>query len=114
MAVARSAVGEHTPPTPRVVPVQSILDAVTEHFSVRLADIQGKRRNRSFAFPRQICMYLARELTSLSYEEIGGYFGGRDHSTVLHAHRTIVDQRAKDQQLESTLTTLFRKLGHAG
>ena len=114
MSVARSAVGEHTPPAPRVVVVQSILDAVTEHFSVRLADLQGKRRNRSFAFPRQVCMYLARELTSLSYEEIGGYFGGRDHSTVLHAHRTILDQRGKDQQLESTLITLFRKLGQAG
>ena len=56
---------------------------VAEHYDIRIADMSSKRRPASIAFPRQICMYLARDLTNHSLEEIGGYFGGRDHTTVL-------------------------------
>jgi chromosomal replication initiator protein len=61
--------------------------------------------------PRQICMYLARRLTGYSLEEIGGFFGGRDHSTVLHAERVIAKRAAADPALAEQLTRLERQLG---
>jgi chromosomal replication initiator protein len=92
------------------ISIPDIVQAVVERFTVRSADLLGKRRNRSVAFPRQLCMYLARELTPLSLEEIGGYFGGRDHTTVLHAIRTIREQRNQDADLELTLRGLLGAL----
>ena len=58
-------------------------------YGVKVSDLHSKKRNRSVAFPRQVCMYLARRHTRYSLEEIGGYFGGRDHTTVLHGVRAI-------------------------
>ena len=110
MAVARQAVGEHVPDQVKPITITDILGAVTEHFGVRAADLQGKRRSRSVAFPRQVCMYLARELTSLSLQEIGGHFGGRDHTTVLHAARTIQEQRNDDNEVSVMLGNLIRTL----
>jgi chromosomal replication initiator protein len=101
--VAREALTPGTPTRTRRISISDILQTVTERFNVRLTDLQGKRRHRSLAFPRQVCMYLARELTPLSLEEIGGYFGGRDHTTVLHAVRTIGQQRSQDHELEQNL-----------
>ncbi len=92
------------------VAVPDIIDAVTRRFSVKRADLLSKRRSKSIAFPRQICMYLARELTGLSLEEIGGYFGGRDHSTVLHALRRVGEQRKEDPDLAMALEELSDSL----
>ena len=86
--------------------LQDITETVTRHFGVKLTDLQGKKRNKSIALPRQICMYLARELTAMSLEEVGGYFGGRDHTTVLHACRTISSQKESDTRLAQTLEAL--------
>ncbi len=94
----------------RAITVQQIVDVVTRYFSVRLADLQSKKRTKSITLPRQVCMYLARELTSHSLEEVGGFFGGRDHTTVLHAHRTIKQAREVDAQLNSQLTDLASAL----
>ena len=69
---------------------------MAEHFDVRLADMTSKRRPANIAFPRQIAMYLARELTKASLNEIGEAFGGRDHGTVLHACK-LVKKRMKEQ-----------------
>jgi chromosomal replication initiator protein len=68
-----------------VTGIDRVLDVVCKHFGVRIGDLQGRRRTQSIALPRQASMFLARRLTSLSLEEIGGCFGGRDHSTVLYA-----------------------------
>jgi len=88
LEVARTALQE--PPAARgPITVENILRVVTGHFGVRVSDLQSKRRTRSIVLPRQICMHLARALTPLSLEEIGGYFGGRDHSTVIHADEKI-------------------------
>jgi len=89
LELARQALGEEPTPPGRQISISQIIDAVSNCFNVRLSDLQGKRRSRSIAFPRQVCMYLARDLTAHSLEEIGGYFGGRDHTTVLHAYRNI-------------------------
>jgi chromosomal replication initiator protein len=86
------------------------MSLVTERFSVKLSDLQGRRRSKSVALPRQVGMYLARRYTDHSLEEIGGFFGGRDHTTVLHAcklvgHRreTNVEFRSELEELEDTL-----------
>ncbi len=72
-----------------VTGIERILDVVCRHFGVKVADLQGRRRSQSIALPRQVAMFLARSLTALSLEEIGGHFGGRDHSTVLYAIEKI-------------------------
>ena len=69
--------------------MDDIIEVVTSHFSVKLSELQSKKRTNQIAFPRQIAMFLARKITRHSLEEIGGFFGGRDHSTVLHAVRKI-------------------------
>lgn len=79
----------------RSVTVDQIQRRVAEHYDIRLADMTSKRRPANIAFPRQVAMYLARELTKSSLNEIGDAFGGRDHGTVLHAHR-LVKKRVKD------------------
>ena len=112
LAVAKEALGTNGGIPSKQVSVSDILQAVTKRYNIRIGDLQGKRRSRSIAFPRQICMYLARELTPLSLGEIGGYFGGRDHTTVLHAIRTIRDQQEHDSELSFALrqmTDLLRR-----
>ena len=75
------------------VTIEQIQRRVAEHFDVRLADMTSKRRPANIAFPRQIAMYLARELTKASLNEIGDAFGGRDHGTVLHACKLVKKRR---------------------
>lgn len=90
--------------------IQTIIDAVTDFFGVKLSDLQSKRRHRSITIPRQVCMYLARQRTTYSLEEIGGYFGGRDHTTVMHAIKTIGDRIDDDPNFAAQLQTLDRDL----
>ncbi len=78
------------------VTLQHIIDAVTEYFGVKLSDLQSRRRHKSVTEPRQVCMWLARKRTRFSLEEIGGYFGGRDHTTVMHSIRTVDAKSKKD------------------
>jgi chromosomal replication initiator protein len=87
--LAKSALGESIDRAPTDITIQTIINAVVEYYGVRLSDLQSKRRQRSIALPRQVCMYLARRHTRHSLEEIGGYFGGRDHTTVMHAIRIV-------------------------
>ena len=104
--LARQALGEEPVTNHHRVTMSLIIEAVTGHFGVRLSDLQGKRRSRSIAFPRQVCMYLARDLTNHSLEEIGGHFGGRDHTTVLHAYRTIDRLIDTDEGVRETVNEL--------
>ncbi|MBI5863664.1 MAG: chromosomal replication initiator protein DnaA [Planctomycetes bacterium] len=104
---AREVLGAYPGPAVRALQVSDILDAVSRHYGVRLPDLIGRRRSRSLSHPRQVGMYLARKLTPLSLQEIGGYFGGRDHSTVLHAERWAVDRRRHDREQLSRFS--FRK-----
>ena len=94
----------------RPVTVPAIVDLVVDLFSVKASELHGRKRTKSIAYPRQICMYLARELTSLSLEEIGSYFGGRDHTTVLHASRTIAARRKDSSELDQTITGMANTL----
>ena len=99
--IALEALGSLNPR--RTVMIPDIIDLVSSRYGVRVADLQSRKRTKSITFPRQICMYLARELTNHSLEEIGGFFGGRDHSTVLHGSRLIADVRATDAELDRDL-----------
>jgi chromosomal replication initiator protein len=110
LEVARSALGgPDEEASNKEISIQQIMDAVVDRYNVRMADLQSKKRTHSIAFPRQICMYIARKLTRHSLEEIGNYFGGRDHTTVLHACRAVTLACEKDPQLDATL----RKLAEA-
>ena len=94
----------------RAITIDQIKIRVAEHFDVRLADMTSKRRPANIAFPRQIAMYLARELTKTSLSEIGDAFGGRDHGTVLHAHRLVKDRMLKDDKTRSVVSFLDNQL----
>ena len=97
--LAKAALGETATPEQKRITIQQIFDAVTKYYNVRPADLQSKKRHKSIAFPRQVCMFLARRHTRYSLEEIGGYFGGRDHTTVLHAVRTIQGDCEQDKDV---------------
>ncbi len=92
------------------VTVDDIQKATAEHFSLKQADLISERRNRAIARPRQAAMWLAKQLTTRSLPDIGRRFGGRDHTTVLHAVRRIDELRVGDAQLARDLETLTRKL----
>ena len=90
----------------RAVTIEQIQRRVADHFDIRLADMSSKRRPANIAFPRQVAMYLSRELTRSSLSEIGEAFGGRDHGTVLHAHRQVRDKISKDDHLRQVVSFL--------
>ncbi|MCH7870195.1 MAG: chromosomal replication initiator protein DnaA [Planctomycetes bacterium] len=95
----------------RQLQISDILDLVSSYYGIRRAELLGKKRTRSIVQPRHVGMYLARKMTPLSLEEIGGHFGGRDHSTVLHAERSVEELlKTQDQQTEQALAVLTRRL----
>lgn len=94
----------------KLVTVENIQRTVAEYYKIKVADLLSKRRNRSVARPRQTAMALAKELTNHSLPEIGDAFGGRDHTTVLHACRQIADLRQSDADIEEDYTNLLRIL----
>ena len=91
------------------VNIDSIIAVVTEHFQVRIADLKSKSRLRNIVIPRQIAMYLTKELTNLSLKSIGYHFGGRDHSTVIHAIQTVNDLMDTDREIDNTVKKLMQK-----
>jgi chromosomal replication initiator protein len=94
----------------RRVTIEDIQKRVAAHFNVRLADMFSERRSRSVARPRQIAMYLAKQLTQRSLPEIGRKFGGRDHTTVMHAVRKVEELRTQDQAFAEDVDMLRRML----
>ena len=86
--------------------IEEILSAVTKHFGVQLSQLHSKRKLKSITLPRQVAMHLARKLTNLSLEEIGGFMGGRDHTTVMHADEKIKNLRKQDRNISATLRKL--------
>lgn len=93
-----------------VISVDVIQKKVAEHYDIRLADMTSKRRPEHIAFPRQVAMYLTRELTGNSLNSIGDAFGGRDHGTVLHACRLIKDRMEVDPNVKHAVSYLEKQL----
>jgi chromosomal replication initiator protein len=94
----------------RRVTIEEIQRRVAEYYNIRIADMQSARRARAVARPRQVAMYLAKQLTPRSLPEIGRKFGGRDHTTVMYAIRKIEELRAIDPLLSEDIETLRRLL----
>ncbi len=110
LALAKTALGQSDSYAGKNTTITDIIKAVTVFYDVRPADLQSKKRSQSVTMPRQICMYLARNLTNHSLEEIGGHLGGRDHTTVMHACNKISVLEQKDTQIQSQLTELTRRI----
>lgn len=95
---------------PKVITVQSIQKVVSEQYGIKMEDFTSKKRTKNIAFPRQIAMYLSRELTDLSLPKIGEEFGGRDHTTVIHAHDKISNMIQTDKQFEREIQELEKMI----
>ncbi|NND02750.1 MAG: chromosomal replication initiator protein DnaA, partial [Acidimicrobiia bacterium] len=94
----------------KLVTIDNIKKTVAEYYKIRVADLLSKRRSRSITRPRQMAMALAKELTNHSLPEIGDAFGGRDHTTVLHACRKIKELREAETRIHEDYQNLFRTL----
>ena len=110
--LAAAALKDIMPNTkPRMISILDIKNAVGEHYNIRLEDFSAKKRTKSIAFPRQVAMYLSRGLTDFSLPKIGEEFGGRDHTTVIHAHEKIASMFKNDQQLQQDIKQIRSVLG---
>jgi chromosomal replication initiator protein len=94
--------------------VDDIISLVTEHYQVKLSELQSKKRTKAIAFPRQVAMYLSRKVTRHSLEEVGGFFGGRDHTTVLYAVEKIEKEIAADREFSRRIQHFLDRLGSGG
>jgi len=110
MDLAQEALRDVIQPKERKVTIETILRTVADHFGVKASEITGKRRNKSISLPRQICMYLARRLTDYSLVEIGGQFGGRDHTTVIYANDKIAKALETNHRLKEDLDVILRRI----
>ena len=95
---------------PKIITIKNIIEVVAEHFQLTTQDLIGKKRTRAVAYPRQIAMYLCRELTDSSLPKIGEEFGGRDHTTVMHANDKIKRELEEDLELQRDVEEIKKKL----
>jgi chromosomal replication initiator protein len=102
----KDIIGAHN----RQITLESIQKTVADYYKIKVADMYSQKRTRAIARPRQVAMWLVRDLTSHSLPEIGDAFGGRDHTTVLHACRTITNLRTKETQLNHDLLVLSQTI----
>ena len=109
---ARQALRELLAVQDKPITIDNIQKLVAEYFKIRVADLLSSRRNRSITRPRQIAMALAKSLTRHSLPEIGSAFGGRDHTTVLHACRKIEELRGEDRRIDEDVEILARMLSN--
>jgi chromosomal replication initiator protein len=108
--LAREALADRGEQEQTDLSIQTILEAVAAFYRVRPAELMSKRRHRSVAIPRQVCMFLARRHTRHSLEEVGLTFGGRDHTTVMHAVRMIESRLLQDEDLNTVIRSIEDKL----
>jgi chromosomal replication initiator protein len=94
----------------RDLTVESIQKTICDYYHIRLGDLKAKRRTKNIALPRQVAMYLCRKHTEISFPVIGDKFGGRDHSTVIHASKTIEKKIKNDPSMQSTIASIERNL----
>jgi chromosomal replication initiator protein len=92
------------------VTTEHIQKIVAEHFALKLSDMKAKKRTKEVALPRQIAMYLSKQLTNLSLSDIGKNFGGKDHATVIYACKQIEEKRTKDESFNRMIESLIRKI----
>ncbi len=110
LEMARDALRDVIQPKERKVTIETILRTVADHYGVKASDLTGKRRLKSISLPRQVGMYLARRLTEYSLVEIGGQFGGRDHTTVIYANERVAALLETNARLKDDLDELLRRI----
>ncbi len=109
--LATEALKDIIPSTrPKVITIQKIQKVVGQHYSLKLEDFKARKRTKAVAYPRQIAMYLSRELTDSSLPKIGEEFGGRDHTTVIHAHEKINTSLRIEHELQKTIKKLIEQI----
>lgn len=94
----------------RQVTIDIIQEVVANYYNLKIEDLKSARRTRNIAFPRQIAMYLSRKLTDMSLPKIGEEFGGRDHTTVIHAYEKISNNLKKDESLQNAINELNKRI----
>ncbi|MDF0675693.1 MAG: chromosomal replication initiator protein DnaA [Nitrospira sp.] len=105
-SVLRDLIGDKK----KIVTMDDIQEAVCTQFHVKLTELKSRRRSKTLVHPRQIAMYLCRELTDASYPEIGRQFGGKDHTTIIHACRQVAKSKESDTTLQATIETLKEQI----
>ncbi|SJZ79711.1 chromosomal replication initiator protein DnaA [Selenihalanaerobacter shriftii] len=95
---------------PKEITIELIQEVVTNYYNLEMKDMKSKKRTRAIAFPRQVAMYIARELTDSSLPKIGDEFGGRDHTTVIHGYDKISNKLKEEPRFRNTLETLMNKV----
>ena len=99
-----------TQPSMGAITIDTIQKVVAEHYNISISDLKSRHRSKKVLIPRQIAIYIARELCDYSYPELGNEFGGKDHTTILHSYEKIVDQLKTDTVLDSTIQMLIRNI----
>lgn len=97
-------------PANGTITVETIQKVVSNHYNISLGDIKSKKRDKKFVIPRQIAIYIAREITEYSFPELGNEFGGRDHTTVMHSYEKVENLLKTDSSLDSTIQMLIREI----
>ena len=97
----------------KVITLEDVQDVVARRYQVKVSELKSKRRTKTVVHPRQIAMYLCRELTDSSFPEIGREFGGKDHTTIIHACRQIEKAVEKDDSLRTTVENLKDEISKA-
>ena len=90
--------------------IESIQKAVADYYKISIDDLKGKKRSNDIAYPRQVAMYLCRSLTEENLNRIGLEFGGRDHTTVIHAYEKISEGLKSDESLQRTIDDITKKI----
>ena len=110
LEMARNVLKELVNEAKRVITLDAVQDAVAAKFHMKVADMKSRRRTKALVYPRQIAMYLCRDITQHSYPEIARHFGGKDHTTIMHACRQIEKARQSDPSLQRMLEELKRQI----
>jgi len=97
-------------PSAGTISIETIQKVVADLYTISVADLKSKKRDQKYVIPRQIAMYIARELTEYSFTEVGSEFGGRDHSTVMHSYDKISSEIKIDSSLEARIQLLMREI----
>jgi chromosomal replication initiator protein len=110
LAMAKAILKDMVQENMKIIDIDVILKRVADFFHIKTGDFKTKRRQKSIVLPRQIAMYLSRQLTNLSLPEIGKAFGGKDHTTVLHSCKKIEENLSQNKELKSTINSLTASL----
>lgn len=112
LELAQKALKDLISSSKKEITVEFIIDIVADHYNISFSDLLSSKRSRNISYPRQICMYLCREYTTLSLDEIGVKMGNRDHTTILHGIKKITeDLQHNDTELKESLNLLGKKIG---